>query len=824
MWARFLLGLVCGWVLSRLRLVPGDVWLEGPAVAASSALLVRGAAVAFVGLALRRIAGDPGAAFLCGLAAAVAGHGLWLGGPLGRPAWDVLVAGLLLGLAAWHVERRPDGARETPVPAPVGERLGLFLAGGGAAVVLEIVARHLRLLGGGLTQDDSAFGAVFVGLVALGGVCFGWLARITVVERFALPWLVAAVAAAGFGSLATLRGVAQIREFALFLKRYGLDASWHGTLQADALLAGAALVAPAFLLGVALRAARGRGGLASLLVGAGAGLALLPRFLERDPSATTSTTEFFSAQFLPFALLVTLLGAGLALLSVPGRSARARWIAFAAALPLALPLLVAEAKPLLVLSPWERRPTMPFVVVETPEGLATVEPGAGGLKLATLDRRKLSPGLDGVRADTQTIEGSFRALPEDVRASRAVRVLLVGQLTQARAAVLAREGAARIDRTGAWHAAMPLLERELLQDYPLPPGEIVTPREAAERLASGAYDLCLVLAAEGDPPRWRAIDPPPGRTVIVRWSATEEPPLGPLPGSRFAGTEDREPRVVLAGGGLERLRLGVLDGSPRPALRTAGRLELVELERIPAPAPWRRLVEHKVWRAASARLAAAEAIEAANPGPLGSGIRSFAALQVPSSPFETESEQVELDTATLDLLRAAGLAEPPSAFVREAWNWLARVLAGKRDVEAIEAQLAPLAAAHAPWPELEVALARADLEALDAASARRRLAPLAAHPGAGFEVLAVLGEALEQLGDPAGAVSAYKRALELRPADLPVRRRLAMAQVRAGDPEGEALVQSLLAEHPEDEELRAFLGPGPWPPPPAGPAVEPRTH
>ena len=27
---RLVLGLVCGWILARLRLVPGDAWLAGP--------------------------------------------------------------------------------------------------------------------------------------------------------------------------------------------------------------------------------------------------------------------------------------------------------------------------------------------------------------------------------------------------------------------------------------------------------------------------------------------------------------------------------------------------------------------------------------------------------------------------------------------------------------------------------------------------------------------------------------------------------------------------------------------------------------------------
>ncbi|MCY2958892.1 MAG: hypothetical protein NTY35_01910 [Planctomycetota bacterium] len=824
--ARLVLGLVSGWLLSRLRLVPGDAWLGGPACDASSALVVRGAALAFVGLALGAIGRDVGVAFLVGLAAAIAGHGLLLGFPLGMPAWDVLIAGAVLGVVAWSIRGEEQSQAEAaPAPAQIGERIGLFVAGGGAAIVLEVVARHLRLLGGGLAQDDSAFATTFAVLLALGGGCFGWIANLRKLERWALPWLIAATAAAGYWALHALEGLGQILEFGRFLSRYGLDASWHATLPADALVGGAVLVVPAFLLGLALRGARGAGNLSSLLVGAGVGLALLPRLLRHDPAASTSVSELFSAQLLPFGLLAALLGAGLALMSIPGRGARARWTAFACALPLGLPILLVETKPLFLLSPWERRATMPFLAFETPEGLATVEPGEGGLKLATLDRRKLSPGLDGVRADAQAIATSFLALSEEQRAARNVRVLLVGQLTQVRAAEFTRCGATRIDRTGAWHAAMPRLEGELLKDYPVPPGDVIDAREASVRLAAGQYDLCVVLAADGDPPHWRAIGETAGTAVVMRWSRIDEPFLARLPGSRFAGSTEREPLYALVGGGLEELMLGVLDGAARPEAGRAGRLELVRLDgTVPRPLPVTRLLERKRWRPASATLTVAERIEAENPTALWRGVASFARAQVPSSPFETVSQQVELDDSTLADLRDAALAAPPSAFTRETWNWLARILSGKRDVTAIEAHVAPLAARWTPWPELEVALARADLEALDPEAAVRRLAPLADAAAPGFDVLAVLGEAREQAGDGPGAVQAWKRALELRPADASVGRRLAMARVREGDPGGVEAIRRLLEEHPDDEELRPFLGPGPWPAVPRGPAPEPRPH
>ena len=240
--------------------------------------------------------------------------------------------------------------------------------------------------------------------------------------------------------------------------------------------------------------------------------------------------------------------------------------------------------------------------------------------------------------------------------------------------------------------------------------------------------------------------------------------------------------------------------------------------------PLTRLGERKRWRSASTTLATVEALAREDERPLIQGLASFAHLQIPSSPFETESQQVEIDASVLDLLRDEALVGPPSMFTREAWNWLARVLSGKRDVALIESHIAPIAARWAPWPELEIALARADLEALDPETAVRRLTPLAGSSTAQAELLALLSEAQEQTGDVAAAVQAWRRAHESRPADRSIRRRLAMARVRAGEPGARSAIEALLAEEPEDEELRAFLRPPPWPTAQKGAAEDPGSH
>jgi hypothetical protein len=814
------LGLVSGWALSRLRLVPGDPWLEGPAVSAQSALFARAAALAVVGTALAGFRRGVPLSFLFALLAGSAVHGLGLGAPLGMPLWDILLLGLPLGLARGPARRAAGPEQEDEREAHWGERVGLALAGAGTAVALEVVARHVRLLGGGLVQDDSAFAATFALLVALGAACFGWAASVRAIQRLSFPMLLAAAAAAAYAGLAVVEEIGSILGFTRFLGRWGLDASWHATLAADALVAGAAFVLPAFLLGAAVRGARGAGSLSSALYGAAGGLALLPLLLRREAQAPTGAAELFAAQFVPFGVMAAVMGAALAVLSVKQRSARARWTAVAACAPLALPVLLVPTKPLFLLSPWEKRPTMPFVAFETPEGLATVEPGDGSLKIATLERRALSPDLLGLGSDREQLRAAFATLHESERTGGALRVLLVGQLTLPRAIWLAELGAARVDRTGAWHAAMPALEAALFGDQALPAGDVIDPGEAAERLERGDYDLAIAPAAGGDPPAWSTIEAP-ADTVVVRWSSLEERPLRRLPPPQdpFESATGSSPErtYLLAGSGLVRPALGVTWASSLRATPDADRAELVRLESgLARPTPLARLLERKLFRPDAARRAAIEALASEDPRPLLEGYAAWCRIQVPSSPFETAAERVELDPECLGLLREAALAGPPSLFVRSAWEWLARVLAGKRDVEAIYAQLEPIARRHAPWPALEIALARADLESLEPAAAIARLETLAARGLGGAELQSALAEALEQDGQEARALAAWREAARLRPGDRGIERRLAMALVRAGDPEGPPLVERLLEAEPGDEELAAFRGPGPWPAPRRG--------
>ena len=115
----------------------------------------------------------------------------------------------------------------------------------------------------------------------------------------------------------------------------------------------------------------------------------------------------------------------------------------------------------LPLSPWRTFPPQPVWAADTPEGLLTLEPAPDGELVLMLDRRQLTPDGTGAVADQERLIASWHMLPEGRRSG--VRVLLVGQLTPHRSYVLKSLGAARIDRTAAWHASMPAIEGAALR-------------------------------------------------------------------------------------------------------------------------------------------------------------------------------------------------------------------------------------------------------------------------------------------------------------------------------------------------------------------------
>ena len=99
----------------------------------------------------------------------------------------------------------------------------------------------------------------------------------------------------------------------------------------------------------------------------------------------------------------------------------------------------------------------------------------------------------------------------------------------------------------------------------------------------------------------------------------------------------------------------------------------------------------------------------------------FAAQQL-SSPYETRAQQIELEEEALRaFFAAAPAAGKLDPFTRVLWEALAWLCMEKRMPEHALVYLEPMAERFAPWPALDRAVARAYLEVLEPATARRFL-------------------------------------------------------------------------------------------------------
>jgi Flp pilus assembly protein TadD len=307
---------------------------------------------------------------------------------------------------------------------------------------------------------------------------------------------------------------------------------------------------------------------------------------------------------------------------------------------------------------------------------------------------------------------------------------------------------------------------------------------------------------------------------VVRWLDGDAPLPEDLPDAHWNGSPTRV--LLVQGRGLESLQCAhVVGGEHTPESPwTLWSYAEDGFEDAPRADELLRRWSRPALRGAADRGNAYAAFEAAQGDGTGRTLceagRAFASAQVVSSPYETQEEQVELPDEVLQLLTRAGATPRVDAYARSAIERAAAVLVGKRDVQRLTSFATPLAAQHAPWPALEIALAHADLESLDAEGAVARLKALAPLAPRTVEYHGLYALALEEAGDLTGAVSAWRAALALQPEAHNLQRSLAAALVRNGDPEGRRLVEALLQEHPEDEALRAYLGPGPWPSLPRG--------
>lgn len=820
-------GITAGLTLSALRAPLGLDLLSIPARTAASAYGYRAAALALVALGL--LVGGPALDGRRGLARVAVGatlglalHALWIGRMPETPAGAMALGWIALGVLVF-CGRIAHGRRGAPPAAPVGpqaeggplagEATGLAIAGAGLALVLEGLARHLRLLGPGLPAEDGLLAGVLLALAVFGGAAFGRLVPDGPPAALGRAAFLGAAGLGGILGLAVLRRLATPGPLHDYVDSFGLDLSRAGMADFTALVGAAVLVGSAMSLGAALFCLEARRQLAALALGAATGLTLIPRLLELELPEGASPLEGLggsrhSAALVSSGTLVALLGAGLcaAFASRAPRPARAAALVLAAAAGFAVHRTEVAAIP--ITRPWREQPQAPLLSLEIPEGLLAIERSEGGLEQVTLDGRELTPPTARGALERRCLELSFALLPPARLAAEDLRVLLVGQLTPGRALALGELGATRIDRTGAWHRAMPLLERRLFRAVPAVPGRVVDPGTARRELLGGGYDLVLVLGAAGEAPTTRNLASPSGTLTVVWLDGADD----------LAG---RSLGRVLVSTDLENLALGLAHGAqPRtggppapgaPAFLDAG----VPLRAIP-PASWLGLRRHERALLSQRRLTRRLAEARGGDGAAIQALARHFEVQRHSSPYETRAQRIELEPAAMDRVRDAAMEAPLTSLAVDLAESLAQVLAGKRWADEVRDLLAAPADRHRPWPTLEKVLAYAHIEALQPLEAARRLEDLLALDGGDAEVWALLGEARYQGARAAEAARAYSRALELAPGSNQLQRYLAMALVRAGDPLGRDLVRELLLEDPGDEELRPYLGTAPLPPLPRG--------
>jgi hypothetical protein len=876
----FLIGFYSGLVISALRAPLGLELLQVPGTTASAAMAYRAAALLVVAIGLILGIGRTRSTFsptwlLVGTAAGyeahwqlvstpspilvqlvfslllvvllVAGH---RGGPDTRPNKLRIIALASAALGGWFllsggfpqshaaaigcglvgtyciaivgrftaVEQAEEAPGDRP---PTGGLSAIAICGAGLAILAEGLARHLRLLGAGTLEDDSIYGTVFLGLGAFGAISFGRLfqkRRSTVMARgcaAALSGLSAWAAFRVLTNLASPRGLdLYVRQFEAV--GFDWDLSIHGLWKYDMVVAAPILVICTFLCGTVIALHRRPIELAALLIGAGAGLVLSPGLLEYEWSAEADKLPMLlsssnSASMALFGGLVAAGGALLVFLTATDLGKAPRLLGCIVAFGGIALCRFPQQEAIEILSPWEQRAPQPVWTLDTPEGFLTVELAGRDEAFATLNRNAITPRPDDVRADLFMIAQSFEMLGERSEDQEGPKVLFVGQLDPNRALLMSDLGAARIDRTASWHKSMAALEHRLFGSKPRWfAGEILDLAEARAALDRGEYDLVVVPAIEGDAPTTRNLASPEATTVVV-WLDAAGGIEDQFLGEHVLTTVDRLEKMYLGlarGPQVEDLRLAA--GHRGPAFLKAGdpRPGMPAIELLSMHKPQRRDARQAL---VARRLAEAER----SPG-IAEGLAIHFGAQVRSSPFESSELQVELDPDAAKRFSEAASGEAPSLLEIEVIETLAYLLTAQRKVEEIDRFITRPASKHEPWAALEVALGQASLEFLEPEAAVENL-QRAHRAWAGTALSwAMQAEAEQQAGEDKAAAISLERALGMEPGNHEIERRLAIAWKRAGDPRGEQALREALAHHPEDPQLLAHEGSGPYPAPPAG--------
>ncbi len=837
-------GLLGGVLLSAMRAPTGLDVTHVPAVDGTTAAFFRAAGLLLFAAVMGRVAKvTEGSGVSVGwlLAAVTAGFGLHglllktLWEPESRLGFGATV--VILTAGAYFAVSRPGrgGEGEGEAPNPI-ERLGLGAAAAGATLALLCLAYHLRHLGMMQPEDDTVLGLVFLALLTVGAVAFG--APLAKGDRApaVLAGGLALAAVAALAGVEILHGLLDPGALDAYVRRFGLDLGLVGTLRYLALIGGAVLVVPGFVAGTALAGARHRRRLSCVLLGAAAGTALWPWFVEMRAMSPLSYGQIARGEAGPWTWervthATWIAAAGAAVAAFFGTSGRTRLAAIGAALLAALLVFAPPRRGLWVFAPWQRLPAEPELVLHSRHGMLTVEPARGGARVVTVDRRRVTPlGIEEDQ-DADRIRFAWALLGHDLRASDAARVLFVGQMTPARAFTFDTLGEIRLDRTVPWHSHAKPIDDFLFQGQGEPPGTLLAPAEARRRLEDGSYDLVIVPPAHGPvvlpksaanmpwaaapAPATATLDVPDGTTAVV-WLDAASP----------IANRDLGDRAILCSRGMDDLNVGMVLGDATEREKDAP--AIVD----PGPPAWRQgalsfVRTRALMRADRQKRDVIARIAAANEGgalaDLCAGLALHAAAQRPSSPFETPAQRMELDDEALEAFARAADAAAPDAFARGWWEGLAEVLTGKRMPDKVLTFVQPVAESHGPWPTLERAVATAYREfgmPSEAADWYGRALESAPYD------IALLLDAAEwsgRAGDDAREIELLRRADGIQPDRLDVAKRLGAALLRAGDEAGRAILEAALKRHPEDEELIELIEHGPGAREAIGPPV-PGAH
>ena len=713
-------GVLAGALLSVARVPIGYEAFATPAVPASISYGVRAAAlialaVAFVfAKASFENGRKPALLLLTGALCGFAAHARFRLQFGGVGVGTTCALSLILAAAIALIGRRGSAEEfERSKRSQVFEQLGLATCGVGLALAFEGIARHARLLTAQTEVDDSVLTLVLFASLSIGTLAAASAFRNTNPLRVGIPVWSALAALICCLSLRTLGQLASTRGLDRFVREYGVIEFTRGHFLYDLALGGVLFALPAAALGVALWCGR-RLDWATLIFGGAAGLISVPYWLGNSqvfPVIDSAAPS--SAGLVPTGAIIAAIGANLYCLTASNLTITRRMAGVTVAVACITASLFVPRDALPIAAPWSRRPLLPSLAIDTPEGLLVVEPTGIGIERVTLDRRAVTPGADRAVADSLRLDTTFELLPATARNRGDLQVLIVGQLTPGRAQGLTKHAVSRVDRTAAWHESMSALEKHLFrhESVALPAGEVLSLETARKRVESGEYDLIWIPSVAGETSEFNldSLEPLSPNTTLVAW----------LDVGRSSALRTLPQRGVLVTAAATELAVAFTN-SPNPERFGTPDLDVLRLiqlgDSLPSYSVFDDLQLRMYERGGVETAAFANRLMIANSGGEFEGVTQafahFHSIQHPSSPWATEAEATELDERTLQLLSDSILASPPDRFAKQWTLAIAEVLVGKRRIDLVSRYIEPIAEAYQPWPELELALVQAELEGL----------------------------------------------------------------------------------------------------------------